>query len=70
MFDKNIIILKKDIEFYWSNKGQRGCDELRLSIRFRVMNPEITGYIYDSKTHSNQLTPQEISLNPKTKVFC
>ena len=70
MFDKNIIILKKDIEFYWSNKGQRGCDELRLSIRFRVMNPEIMGYIYDSKTHSNQLTPQELSLNPKTKVFC
>lgn len=70
MFDKNIIILKKDIEFYWSNKGQRGCDELRLSIRFRVRNPEITAYVYDSKTHSNQLRPQEISLNPKSKVFC
>lgn len=70
MFDKNIIVLKKDIEFYWSNKGQRGCDELRLSIRFRVMNPDIMAYIYDSKTHSNQLTPQEISLNPKPKVFC
>lgn len=70
MFDKNIIILKDDIEFYWSNKGQRGCDELRLSIRFRIKNSDIIAYIYDSKTHSSQLTPQEISLNPKPKVFC
>lgn len=70
MFDKNIIVLKNDLEFYWSNKGQRGCDELRLSIRFRIRNSEIIAYTYDSKTHSNQLTPQEISLNPKAKVFC
>ena len=70
MYDKNIIVLKNDIEFYWSNKGQRGCDELRLSIRFRIKNSEITAYIYNSKTHSDQLTPQEISLNPKAKVFC
>jgi len=70
MFDKNMIILKDDIEFYWSNKGQRGCDELRLSIRFRVRNSEITTYIYDSKSHSDQLIPKEISLSPKAKVFC
>lgn len=70
MFDKNIIVLKNDIEFYWSNKGQRGCDELRLSIRFRIKNSEITTYVYNSKTHSDQLIPQEISLNPKPKVFC
>lgn len=70
MFDKNIIVLKNDLEFYWSNKGQRGCDELRLSIRFRIKNSEITTYVYNSKTHSDQLIPQEISLNPKPKVFC
>lgn len=70
MFDKNIIVLKNDLEFYWSNKGQRGCDEPRLSIRFRIKNSEITTYVYNSKTHSDQLIPQEISLNPKPKVFC
>lgn len=70
MFDKNIIVLKNDLEFYWSDKGQRGCDELRLSVRFRIKNSDITAYIYDSKTHSDQLIPQEINLNPKPKVFC
>jgi hypothetical protein len=70
MYDRNIIVLKKDIEFYWSNKGQRGCDELRLSIRFRIKNSNITAYTYDSKTHSNQLVLQELDVDVKPKVFC
>ena len=48
IYDKNIIVPTENIEFYWSNKGQRGCDELRLSIRFRI-KPQITkinGYKY------------------------
>lgn len=70
MFDNNLIVLKDNIEFYWSNKGQRGCDELRLSIRFRVKDSEITVYQYDSKTHSNQLKPIETGLNPKSRTYC
>lgn len=70
MFDKNLIVLKDNIEFYWSNKGQRGCDELRLSIRFRVKDSKIKAYQYDSKTHSNQLKPIEVDLSPKPKTYC
>jgi hypothetical protein len=71
MYDKNRIALKDDIEFYWSNKGQRDCGDRRLSIRFRIKNPNITVYLYDSKTHSNQLTPLEISgLSIRPKTFC
>ncbi len=71
MYDKNRIVLKDDIEFYWSNKGQRDCDDRRLSIRFRIKNSNITAYQYDSKTHSNQLIPTEITgLSVKPKTFC
>jgi Fe-Mn family superoxide dismutase len=48
IFDNNIIVPINNIYFYWSNKGQRGCDELRLSIRFRVfdLNGKIETYKY------------------------
>jgi len=70
IFDRNLIVLREDIEFYWSNKGQRGCDEHRLSVRFRVKNTEIIGYVYDSVTHSPQLKKVFLSLNEKEKTFC
>lgn len=70
MFDRNLIILKDNLDFYWSNKGQRGCDELRLSIRFRVKNPQVTGYIYNSSTHSNQLEEIELEISPKSRTIC
>jgi hypothetical protein len=37
VFDNNILVPIKYIYFYWSNKGQRGCDEKRLSIRFKIL---------------------------------
>ena len=40
IFDDNTIVPIDNIYFYWSNQGQRGCDELRLSIRFRIFNIE------------------------------
>lgn len=48
IFDDNTIVPIDNIFFYWSNQGQRGCDELRLSIRFRIFNVggEITTYKY------------------------
>jgi hypothetical protein len=36
VYSNDIIIPIEYIELYWSNKGQRGCDEKRLSIRFRI----------------------------------
>ena len=70
IFDKDIIILKDDIDFYWSNKGQRSCNELRLTIRYKVNKPNITTYVYDKEKHSNQLIPKPISLTVKPKVKC
>lgn len=70
IFDKNLIVLRDDIEFYWSNKGQRNCDEHRLSVRFRIKNSEINAYIYDSRTHNTELQMVEITLNPKNKQIC
>lgn len=70
MYDGNLLVMKDDIQLYWSNKGQRGCNEHRLSIRYRLVKPEIMAYIYNSKTHSNQLIPQEISVDVKPEVVC
>lgn len=70
MFDKNILILKDDFEFYWSNKGQRGCGELRLSVRFRIKNSKITAYQYDFNNSNTELTPIEFNLTPKSKIYC
>ena len=39
IYEGDIIIPSKYIQLYWSNKGQRSCDEKRISIRFRI-NPE------------------------------
>jgi hypothetical protein len=36
LFEGGVIIPIKYIQLYWSNKGQRSCDEKRLSIRFRI----------------------------------
>jgi Fe-Mn family superoxide dismutase len=36
LYEGDIIVPIKYIQLYWSNKGQRGCDEKRLSIRFRI----------------------------------
>ena len=50
IFDNYTIIPIEYIELYWSNVGQRGCKERRLSIRFRI-KPEyrgkvVPGYLY------------------------
>lgn len=70
MYDGNLLVLNKDIHLYWSNKGQRGCNEHRLSIRYKLKNPKIKAYVYDSMTHSNQLRPQEISINVTPEIVC
>lgn len=54
IYDNYTIIPIEYIEFYWSNIGQRGCDERRLSIRFRI-KPEyrgkkIKGYMFTKES--------------------
>lgn len=63
IFDKNLLILKKDIELYWSNKGQRGCNkDHRLTIRHRIKNSPVDAFVYDTTTHSNVLEMVEIPI--------
>lgn len=48
IYDDKIFIDKDDIELYWSNRGRSGCfRDLRLSIRYRIKNPNPTVYMYD-----------------------
>ena len=74
IYDNYIIIPIDFIEFYWSNLGQRGCNEKRLSIRFRI-KPEfrgesITGYVFTKE--SDVLKKQNIIVSSKdvTKYIC
>lgn len=68
VYDNNIIVLAEDIELYWSNKGQRGCDDLRLSIRYRLNKSEVTAYVYTK--NSNQLKIKKIKSSSRNKVIC
>ena len=84
MFDNDRLILtcqdkkncepdESNIELYWSTTGARDCKkEPRLTIRYRVKNPNPTIYIYDKSTHSNELkldTNTNITL-PTKKDLC
>jgi Fe-Mn family superoxide dismutase len=71
IYDEEFIVPIEYIQLYWSNKGQRGCDEKRLSIRFRI-NPEfneIKGYRYiDEDTLENVNLP--VPTGQKELVIC
>lgn len=71
IYDNNVIVPSEFIELYWSNKGQRGCDERRLSIRFRI-NPDfnqITTYTFKNE---DELIKHEMNVpyKDKQKVLC
>lgn len=36
IYENDIIVPTEYIDLYWSNKGQKSCDEKRLSVRFRI----------------------------------
>jgi hypothetical protein len=64
IFDNNLIVPIENLHFYWSNKGQRGCDELRLSIRFRIKpdeNNQINTYIYTKGSDILVQNPRMVS---------
>ena len=71
IYEGDIIVPTEYIDLYWSNKGQRGCDEKRLSIRFRI-KPEynkIDVYKFvDSNTLEN--TTLDVKISQREKVTC
>ena len=65
LYEKNRIILMDDIELYWSNKGQRGCDDHRLTIRYRLNKPNVVSYIYSKDNPVLEVVPVNITVTPK-----
>tara|TARA_R110000868_G_scaffold307071_4_gene568555 strand:- start:159 stop:2336 length:2178 start_codon:yes stop_codon:yes gene_type:complete len=70
-YENDILIPTEFIELYWSNKGQRGCDEKRLSIRFRI-DPKYTKINAYKFVDKDILEPIELQIPPtlKGKVIC
>lgn len=65
IYDNNRIILMDDIELYWSNKGQRGCDDHRLTIRYRLNKSNVISYIYNKNSPVLESNPVTINETPK-----
>jgi hypothetical protein len=62
------------IDFYWSNVGQRGCNELRLSIRFRIkseyQNKTIETYIFNKNSDILEKKELRVSKQEVEKIVC
>jgi hypothetical protein len=67
IYDNNIFVPKDQIDVYWSNKGQRGCDERRLSLRFRLKPglKTMVGYVYTPGMGEDSLTRTEVRNLPE-----
>jgi Fe-Mn family superoxide dismutase len=71
IYESDYIVPIEYIQLYWSDKGQRGCDEKRLSIRFRIdpKYSEIKGYKFvDSDTLESKTIP--VPQSAKELVIC
>jgi len=71
IYEYDTIVPIEYIDLYWSNKGQRGCDEKRLSIRFRIKEKtnEIKTFRFRNQ---DELIPmvKNVPYNEKQKVIC
>jgi hypothetical protein len=71
VYEYDTIVPIEYIDLYWSNKGQRGCDEKRLSIRFRIKEKtnEIKTFRFRNQ---DELIPmvKNVPYNEKQKVIC
>lgn len=73
IFKDNLIIPIEYIELYWSNRGQHGCKEKRISIRYRLNRniEKIKGYTYslnsDIVKEKNDLSSINLS---NDKLIC
>jgi len=75
IYDNHIFVPKEQIELYWSNMGQRGCDERRLSLRFRLKPglKTMVGYIYEPGKGEDSITRTEVRNLPaefKERFVC
>jgi hypothetical protein len=71
IYEYDTIVPAEYIDLYWSNKGQRGCDEKRLSIRFRI-DPKFNEIETYRFKNNEELIPkiEKVTSNKKEKVFC
>ena len=71
VYEYDTIVPIEYIDLYWSNKGQRGCDEKRLSIRFKIKENinEIKTFRFKN---SEELIPtfKKVPNTEKQKVIC
>jgi hypothetical protein len=73
-YENFTIVPIKYIDFYWSNVGQRGCDELRLSIRFRIkaeyQNKTIEAYVFTKTSDILEKKELRVSKQEVEKIVC
>ena len=71
IYEYNTIVPIENIDLYWSNKGQRGCDEKRLSIRFRIMPGvnEIKTFRF-KKEDELEMTIKKVQNDEDKKIIC
>ena len=71
IYEHNLIVPIDKIDLYWSNKGQRGCTEKRLSIRFRI-KPNIN-VIQTYKYLGNSMVEKiilDVPRNERVQIIC
>jgi hypothetical protein len=69
-FENNVVVPIKFIKLYWSNKGQKNCDESRLSIRFKIVDSNVISYIYDKDTNQLELNTEPIKVDDFKEIDC
>lgn len=71
IYEYQTIVPIEYVDLYWSNKGQRGCDEKRLSIRFRV-KPGVDAIKTFRFKNQDEMEPtiKKVPYNEKEKVIC
>ena len=74
VYENYTIVPIEYIDFYWSNVGQRGCNELRLSIRFRIKseyeNKTIEAYVFNQTSDILEKKQLRVSKQSVEKVVC
>ena len=68
-FENNILVPMDMIKIYWSNKGQSGCKEKRLSIRFKIVEQGRT-YVFNPKSNILELNTKPISNISFKPIIC
>jgi Fe-Mn family superoxide dismutase len=68
-YDDKILVPMEYVDIYWSNRGQRGCDEKRLSIRFRI-DPKFNKIKAYKYVGTDTLEPITIPVSPEDRDIC